>query len=366
MRIIQILDTFGGGGKERRCLQLIQGLNREGYRDIEVVILKNDIAYHELYDTSAHVHIIDRKEQGLTIFETSRKIKSLIEEFNPDIVQAWGWVSALSCLLIRPFLKFHFIASYVANVQRPQFGQGGFIVNGLCKRVCDRIVGNSREGLKVYGIPKDKACLIYNGFNETRLLKTIDVEDKKKELNINTPYVISMIASFGRTKDWDCYLETASSIIKKRDDITFLAVGYGVNWEKYNETISKEEAKRIRMLGRRVDIDEILQVCDLTVLTSKYGEGISNSIMESMAFGVPVIATNAGGTPEIIKDNINGMLLISNNQEELEKAIYKLIDDEQLRTRLGMQARHDIKKIFSLTNMTQSFISLYKSVVTAS
>ena len=72
MRITYILDSFGGGGKERRCLQLIQGLNRRGINDIQVIIIDNRISYPELYDTTAKIEIIGRKEKGLGQFQTVR------------------------------------------------------------------------------------------------------------------------------------------------------------------------------------------------------------------------------------------------------------------------------------------------------
>jgi len=73
----------------------------------------------------------------------------------------------------------------------------------------------------------------------------------------------------------------------------------------YNAQITDDEREYIKLLGRREDVDEIFQICDLFVLTSNHGEGVSNAIMESMAWGVPVIATKSGGTPEIIEDKVN-------------------------------------------------------------
>ena len=93
MRISYILDTFRGGGKERRCLQVIQGMNRHGVNDIQVIIINNDIAYQELYETTAKIDIIDRKNKGLSQIQTAKVLYSLLKTFHPDIVQAWGLMS---------------------------------------------------------------------------------------------------------------------------------------------------------------------------------------------------------------------------------------------------------------------------------
>ena len=363
MHITFILDDFGGGGKERRCLQLIQGLNREGYNDIQVILLKNLVQYPELYQTTSQLHIIDRKAQHISVVVAAKMIHALLQDFKPDIVQAWGKVSAACALLNKPFMKFKFICSYVADCDKPPFWRSKFYVNMLCKRMCDKVVGNSAKGLKVYGIPSKKAVLIYNGINEKRQEFVIDVNWKKKEMNITTPFVVAMIAVFRKDKDWDCFLDTAKAIIKQRSDITFLAVGSGDMWEKYNNSVTEEYRPLLKILGRREDTDEILQICDLTVLSSHHGEGISNSIMESMAFGVPVIATNSGGTPEIISDGIDGVLMPRNDVEWLRKMINNLIDNQEMRIELGVAAKKKIKEHFTLSRMTRNYIDLYTSLL---
>lgn len=358
MRISYILDTFRGGGKERRCLQVIQGLNRAGVADIQVVIVNNDVAYKELYDTSAKVEIIDRKNRGLSQVQTARELYRLLKGFRPDIVQAWGIMSAGVVLMVKPFLSFRFISSYVADADTPKRTNG--FINRCCNLVCDKIVSNSKEGLAAYHTPKSKGVVIYNGFNEVRFNNKIDKSSKKDELHIDTQYVVAMVATFWRTKDWQCYIDTAKRIIKQRDDITFLAIGKGPKWDYYNEQIKDEERLLIKMLGRRDDVDELLQICDLTVLTSNHGEGVSNSIMESMAWGVPVIASPSGGTPEIIEDNVNGIMIDRQTPERVGTLITELIDQPEKLATMGEEASQTVQNRFLLQRMTKEYIELYK------
>ena len=118
MRITFILESFRRGGKERRCLQLIQGLNKRGYRDIQVIFINNSIEYPELYDTTAKVEVIDRKGKSLSFMETLRSVKRLIKDFDPDIVQAWGEASMLYAGIVRLTRKFAFICANVADCIR--------------------------------------------------------------------------------------------------------------------------------------------------------------------------------------------------------------------------------------------------------
>jgi glycosyltransferase involved in cell wall biosynthesis len=359
MRITFVLDTFRGGGKERRCLQVIQGLNKEGVTDIQVVIVNNDVAYKELYETSARVEIIDRKNRCLSQIQTAKELFQLLKRFCPDIVQAWGIMSAGVVLMVKPFMKFRFIASYVADVVPPKDVNG--IINRWCNLACDKIVSNSQAGLTAYNTPESKGVVVYNGFNETRFGNKIDKSVKKSQLDINTPFVVAMVATFWRTKDWQCYIDTAKRIIKQRDDITFLAVGKGPQWDYYNDQIKDEERLLIKMLGRRDDVDELFQICDLTVLCSTHGEALSNSIMESMAWGVPVIASSGGGTPEIIENNVNGILIDEQTSERVEALIIDLIDQPDILAQLSEKAARTVQDGFLLHRMTEEYLKLYKA-----
>lgn len=358
MKISFVLDTFGGGGKERRCLQLIQGLNLKGYLDIQVIIINDTIAYPALFETQSSIHLIDRKKRGLNFRETKREVKDLFKQFKPDIVQSWGGISTLIPILLKPCFSYKLIGAYVANVFTPKWNS----LTNLYPLFCNRIVGNSQAGLMAYHIPKRKAVLIYNGFNEQRLENKVDTILKKRELGIDTPYVVAMIATFWPNKDWKCYLNAAKSIVKERKDIIFLAIGEGPSLEEHKRMISADEESLIRFLGRRDDIDEILQVCSLTVLTSPRGEGISNSILESMAFGVPVIATNMGGTPEIVHDSINGFLLEENDPIELKTRILSLINDEVRLKDYSIAAKTTVQNSFSLDRVTGKYIRLYQEL----
>lgn len=360
MRITYLLDVFGGGGKERRCLQLIQGLNRMGINDIQVIIIDNNVAYHDLYNTTAKIEIIGRKDKGLSPTQTARVLYGLLRDFKPDIVQAWGLMSAGFMLLTKPSCRFIPLASYVADVDQPKGIKR--IINLISNRVCLKIISNSKAGLRAYKTPASKSVLIYNGFNETRFNNVVNKDSKKELLAINTKYVVAMVASFWQNKDWQCFIDAAKKILNRRNDITFLAIGKGPQWDYYNGQISDEERELIRMMGRRDDVDEIYQICDLTVLTSSHGEGLSNSIMESMAWGVPVIATSKGGTPEIIEDDINGRLIRKQTPAVVADMITSLIDNPTKLVQMGKNAADTIKRNFLLQRMTDDYMNLYKGI----
>ena len=159
MKITFVLDTFGGGGKERRCLQLIQGLNIRGYNDIQVIIINNDIAYSQLFETKISLHIIDRKNKKLNFFNTIIEIYKLINNHNPEIVQVWGIFSSSYISIIRYIKKFKYVCCYVADCNRPQFMSFNKLLIFASIIKSDHIVGNSIAGLDAYNIPLKRRIL---------------------------------------------------------------------------------------------------------------------------------------------------------------------------------------------------------------
>lgn len=361
MKITYILETFRMGGKERRCLQLIQGLNKAGYNDIQLIIINDGIEYDGLHDCKCRTIVMDRKNRGLGFCATSKELYKHIKEFSPDIIQVWGIMSAFFICALSPFIKAGIYASYVADVRKPKFPDIKWLTNSICKIICKKIIGNSQAGLNAYAIPKSKSVLIYNGFNEERLHTTVDKEAMMKSLDINTPHIVIMAATFSNSKDYKCYIDAAKNIVKKRDDVTFLAAGSGCNWEKINNSIDNDERKYIKLIGARKDIDCIYQISTISVLMSnpEVNEGLSNTILESMAFGLPVIATNGGGTPEIIEQGKNGIMLSGQTPENLAEAITELLDNQEYREQLSQAARKTVSEKFSLTNMVNRFIEIY-------
>ena len=365
MRISFVIESFGIGGKERRCLQLIQGLNAQGYNDIQVIIINGDVEYHELLNTSAEVIILDRKNRNLSWMQTYREVKNHISNFKPDIVQAWGSLSMSIISLIRFSQKFIYICANVADcMKHPVFSYNN-IINRISYRIADAVVGNSEKGLRAYNAPKNRSVCIYNGFNENRFALTegIDYEALKKELCIETKYLVAMFARIDYYKDPDAFITLANKVLSMRDDVTFLAIGKGLYYDKYKNVTGPKN--RLRFVGFRSDVEPLMHLTDVSVLFTNYKfseEGLSNSIMESMALGTPVIATNGGGSPEIIEHGINGFMVDENNVDIAANYLNQLLDNPSMLKSFSEKAEETVRNRFLLETMVERYLALYKKL----
>ena len=161
-------------------------------------------------------------------------------------------------------------------------------------------------------------------------------------------------------------MEAAKIICEKRKDVEFIAVGDGKNFERLSEKGRENMNGWIKMFGRQTDVESIINDCDVCVLTTNvkvHGEGISNSILEYMAFAKPVIASWGGGTNEIVEDSETGFLIEPFHTADLVKKIEIFLNDSELRKNFGKTGEERVKTIFSIDNMVNEYISVYESVI---
>ncbi len=168
-----------------------------------------------------------------------------------------------------------------------------------------------------------------------------------------------MVAEFNKWKDYATFIKAAKIVTDKKSDVIFLAIGDGETFDKCRRLARSQS--RIHFIGSRKDIEEIVSFFTIGVL-STFREGISNSIMEYMALGKPVVATDGGGTNELVINCETGFLVPAKNPIALaEKIIYLLDNDDQAKA-MGERGRQRIKNNFSLAVLAEKTISLYTRI----
>jgi glycosyltransferase involved in cell wall biosynthesis len=177
-----------------------------------------------------------------------------------------------------------------------------------------------------------------------------------------------MVASFDGRKDFETLVNAAVKMCSSNADYVFLLMGSGPLLEGLKEKVPKAlmEKRQIVFTGKRDDIEAVLQIIDAGVLMTNadnHGEGISNSIIEYMASGKPVLASRGGGTDEIVLDQFNGFLIEPRNESQLIEKIEILFNDRKLLQVLGGNARKFALEHFELGKKSSEYIELYRNLV---
>jgi glycosyltransferase involved in cell wall biosynthesis len=354
-KILYIIDELGPGGAERRLVQLLGRLDRSRF-SATLILLTDIIHYREIFDLDIEVVVLKRRIpfDPLVFFN----LYGICKRWRPAVIHAWGSLPAVYAGPVARIMKIKLINAMIANAPRRLSRQQGLRAR-LTFPFSDIIQSNSHAGLRAYGVPQGKGNVIHNGLDFGRLEGLRDGEEVRGELHIGTRHVAGMVAGFHPLKDYESLLEAARIVLGRRDDVTFVCVGGGTDLERIRNEGNFSD--RIIFTGKRNDVESIVQIFDIGIL-STYSEGISNSIMEYMALGKPVIASEGGGTVELVVDGETGFIIPQRSPRVLAERIEHLLDDAALRETMGRKGLERIRERFSIERMTDEHMSLYSEL----
>jgi glycosyltransferase involved in cell wall biosynthesis len=231
--------------------------------------------------------------------------------------------------------------------------------------ITDRLIFVSRishnKSVDRHQAPSNRSLVIRNGIDLTRF----DLNLSKEEIRIKMGLPIKeiLICFLGRLdyqKGLDILLE-AVNILHAKHDFKLLVIGDGPQRDELSDFVNSHQCgKTVDFLGFRNDIPELLRMSDIFVLSSRF-EGMPISILEAMAAGLPCVVTNVGENASLIKNEINGFLVESENPESLASALMKLIENDKLRTQFGL-ASHEYAQEFNDNKMVQKIQDVYNSL----
>jgi len=362
MRVVHIIEGLGSGGKERQLVELLKGHSKLPWLGCELIIMSKDIHYNYIDNLDIPVHILTRKtRKDPSVFF---RLFRLLRDRKYDIIHSWGSMCSIYSLPAVLILKIKFVNGFLRDAPpKISFNDRLWIASKLTFPISDAIVANSKAGLKAYNAPSKKSHYIYNGFDLNRSENLPDPDFVKKKYHVNTEFVVGMVASFSERKDYSTFLTAAKIVLSNRNDVTFLAIGDGINLESCMKSVPEKHKDRIIFTGKIRDVESLVQVMNIGVLASVHGEGISNSIMEYMSLGKPVVASDCGGNEELVVDGETGYLIQLGDFKELADRLISLLDNARQAEKMGRMGNECLKALFSLERMTQDFATLYQNLL---
>lgn len=310
-------------------------------------------------------------------FKAVIRLAGIIRDKNVDIVHAQGWATYIEGLVAAKLLsrqKCRFVYAFhgktIADVKNgiPWRRRRAQKIAG---RFTDQIIAPSRQMADEYastsGIPHDIVQVLYNGIDLSCYGKCCP--DARKQLGL-TPddFVIGFVGRLDPVKNlpglFQAFCLTLRMVAQTGNSqrLRLLLVGDGselVNLQQLASKLKIEE--NVLLLGMRDDVALCLSGMDIYAQPSFY-EGHSNTILEAMAAGLPVISTNVGGTPEIIEHNHSGLLFQPDDHEGMSKAIFKLLQDQKKRRELAETGKQIVRQKFSVEIMVKAYADLFARV----
>lgn len=369
--VLQLIGSFHQGGSERQAVQLTRLLRRDKTYNVRLAALNSEGVLKPEVESLGLTDIPEFKLNSfydLNFFKQLRKCARFIKENNFEIVHAHDFYTNV----------FGIAAARLANVKlkiaskRETFGMRTNAQNLVEKRVfnfADRIVVNS-EAVKNYLIAEkiraEKIRVIYNGLDLQRLEPQ---KFARREIceTLGLPLegrlkFVTLVANLRHTvKNQPMFLRTAKRVAEKIPESHFVLAGEGaLKTDLKNFARELNVADRTHFIGRCTRVPELLSISSVGVLTS-FAEGFSNSLLEYMAAGLPVVATNVGGAAEAIIENETGFLIESDDDAAMANRLIELLENEAKIAGFGEKGRQTVKEKFSLETQLEKTLELYES-----
>ncbi len=364
VRIMQVTASLFAGGMERAMIRLLEN-SPEDIVHAVCVLGNGDETMVERCRSSTSTHILHGGRWAW------RGLRKLIRSTRPQIVHARGtsaWMDAV--LATRGLANTRLILSYHGRTHtQPVSGRRRWL-NRLAANRADAIVAVSHEAAEMlhheWSVAADKVYVIPNGI-DPELYRPAESDQHKqhlrRKLGLDEGIVpVICVANLLPIKGLDVLLAAWRKVCLADRSVQLLIVGEGPLGESLRAQAEQlRYAARVRFLGRREDVPDLLRAAELFVLPSR-SEGSSNALLEAMASGLSIVATNVGGNRELINPNRTGWLVPPDEPAQMAEVILHALFDPSARQRVGAAARAEVLRRFSLQQWVEQYRRLYRTL----
>ncbi len=363
MNVLQMLPNLNLGGVERGTVDLAKALAEDNHH--AVIISNGGVLLQELEGTKVkHYTLPVHRKSFFSIWSLIKPVRQIIREEKIDIVHARSRVPA-------------WIGYYAARAENIPFitTAHGFYKNHWGSRVMvfgKRVIVVSsplKNYMKLnFKVPEEKLRLIHRGvdFNKELLSRgeTDSLLKLRKDLAGSAKNLVGVIGRLTPRKGHFFFIEALARLKKSNFPFRALIVGEAEK-EKFlrqlKEKVKKENLENeIIFTGRRNDIPQILSILDLLVFPSVEPESFGRVVVEALALGKPVVATNLGGIKDIIEDEINGRLVAPDDVLSLVEAISWMLEHKEEAQLLSQRGKDKVLKEFNFGKMYQETLKVYR------
>ncbi len=377
--VLQLIDSFHQGGSERQAVQLTRLLHESGRVGVRLAclspqgILRNQIADLDLGAIPSFPlnNFYDRN----ALTQMGRLVRWLKSE-KIDILQTHDFYTNV----------FGMLAGRIAGVpariasMRETTGMRSSAqkrAQRFAYSLAHHVIANSeavRDQLVIQGIREEKISVIYSGLNLERVAvsKASSRAEMLSQLGLSADAhhvsrrFVTIIANMRHdVKDYPMFLRAARAVHDSVPEAAFLLAGEGELMESFRTLAGALGLENdVFFLGRCESVAELLSITDVCVLSSK-AEGFSNSILEYMTAGRPVVATDVGGAPEAVVEGETGYLVPSGDDKRMAERIIALLSDVACAQRMGKQGLRVVQEKFSCRAQLERTLALYDGVLHA-
>lgn len=378
IKVLEFTTRFEIGGSEGQLVRLLEGIDRERFEP-QVACLRRRGALLKPIEARG-IPITEYPAPhlyGATALAQQVRFGARLRAEHTDIVHALGFYSNVFAI---PAARLAGTPVVIGSVREhaDQWTAAQTAANRMALALADAVVVNAvavRDELVSHGFSPHKLHVIRNGIDVERFSLPRGAGTLREELHwpADAP-IVAVLSRITPKKGIEDFLAAARALANARGDTRFLLVGDG-SIVKGGEAVPSGQrhviealaddlglGDRVRFTGFRIDVPEILSQVDIVVVPS-LSEALSNSLLEAMAAGVPVVSTRVGDHALVIEQGASGFLVPPGDADAMVRRIGQLLDDRAFAASLGDAGRKVVKTRFSLARMVKETEALYEDLL---
>jgi len=365
MKILLLTTHLNIGGIASYITSLAKALKARG-EDVFVASSGGTLVpeLEKLGISHISLNIFTKSELSPKVLKAIFEVSKIVKRFDIDVIHAQTRVTQVVGFFASGLCKAKLVTTchgfFRRNIGRGLFPAWGKRVIAISPAVQGHLIDDFR-------VDKNRISLIYNGIDVKKFLKDFSEEEKdslKDRFGIKKGFcTIGTIARFTPDKGHDVLLYALREILKKKPSIQLVFVGDGKERSKIVAlTEELNLSDNVVFVSTQLNTADVLSIIDVFMFTPKRKEGLGIALLEALASGRAVVATNVGGISNVIEDNINGFLVPPSRPEELVEPVLRLLEDRGLYKRMSHTARQKVIEKFSIEGMVDRVQALYREI----
>jgi glycosyltransferase involved in cell wall biosynthesis len=367
INILLLIKGLGLGGAERMVVDALPYLDRERFSyEVAYLLPWKNFLVPQIRGAGITVHCLGMRN-NYYLHQAVKRLHRLAEERRFDLIHAHLPLAGLAARFAGrsgrlPVVytehnvqdRYHLLTRW-ANQKTMHWNAHVISVSGEVTASLRRSGASGSVSITT----------VQNGV-PVKLVKTeaVGLDRLREELGISTKNrIVGTVAVFRKQKRLDSWLEVAKKVLDRSRDVTFLLAGHGPEAASLREAVQKFGLERsVIMPGFRPDGRRLIGLLDVFLMTSAY-EGLPIALLEAMALGKAIVATDVGGIPEAIGNGVEGFLAHTGDIELLSKHVCSLLENDTLRYEMGRRAAEKAEKDFDLKNRIHQVEDIYLEVL---
>lgn len=357
VRVMHLVYSFGFGGMEVGVAKLSNAIDPSA---VAVSICSGKPSDTLKYRLRPEVRFFELgrrpgNDPGLVL-----RLARVLRRERPHILHTHGWATIVEGL----------IAARLAGVPVVIHGEHGTLeLRPLNRRVQRWAWGRATQVMAVssrlaermeqhIGFPASRIHVIRNGVDTVRFTPALR-EEARAEFGFGPDDLV--LGTAGRlvpVKDQATLLRAWALLRQRGVRFTGVIAGKGILLDELQALATSLGLDNVRFLGNRPDVERVMAALDVFILSS-VSEGLSNTIQEAMASGLPVVATHVGGADELVAPEETGLLVPASSPEAMADALARVVADPARRVQMGLASRRRAEDVFALDGMVRNYTQMY-------